>query len=112
MARRPSGVAALPRPRMLAAIFISIEPMAGWSAGTSGNSQTMSGRRARASKATRPARSANRMMPSHSAMIPTSGSAVFITANSAISKLLSATALRLSVQPPITTASTISPSQM
>ena len=51
-------------------------------------------------------------MPSHKAMIPTSGSAVFITANSAISKLLSATALRLSVQPPITTASTTNPSQM
>ena len=37
---------------MLAAIFISIEPMAGWSAGTSGKSQTTSGRKARASKAT------------------------------------------------------------
>ena len=72
----------------------------------------MRGRSARASNATRPARSANRITPSHSAMMPTSGSAVFITANSAISKLLSATSLRLSVQPPIMTASTISPSQM
>ncbi len=72
----------------------------------------MRGRSKRASKATRPARSASRMIPSHKAMIPTSGSAVRITANSAISKLLSATSLRWSVQPPITTASTISPSQM
>src|SRR6478736_8924908 len=38
IARMPSGVAALERPRMLAAMFISIEPMAGCSGGTSGNS--------------------------------------------------------------------------
>ena len=29
IARRPSGVAALPRPSMFAAMFISIDPMAG-----------------------------------------------------------------------------------
>jgi hypothetical protein len=52
------------------------------------------------------------MIPSHNAMMPTNGRAVFITAYSAISKLLSATALRLSVNPPMTTASTTSPSQM
>ena len=39
MARSPSGVAALPRPSMLAAMFMIIEPIAGCAAGTSGNSQ-------------------------------------------------------------------------
>src|SRR5665213_461480 len=39
MARRPSGVAALRRPSMLAAIFMTIEPIAGCSGGTSGKSQ-------------------------------------------------------------------------
>src|SRR5262249_44135444 len=33
IARRPSGVAALPSPSMFAAIFINIEPIAGWSGG-------------------------------------------------------------------------------
>jgi len=112
MAFKPSGVAALPRPRMLAAMLSSIAPIAGWSWGTSGKSQTIRGRSRRASAATSPARSASRMMPSQSAMMPTSGSAVRITANSAISKLLSAIAFRLSVQPPMITASTTSPSQM
>src|SRR2546428_7208886 len=44
IARRPSGVAALPRPSMLAAMFSSIEPIAGCSGGTSGNSQRIKGR--------------------------------------------------------------------
>src|SRR6266550_5827978 len=39
IARRPSGVAALPRPSMFAAMFINIEPIAGWSGGTSGNNR-------------------------------------------------------------------------
>src|SRR5271154_5525452 len=43
MARRPIGVAALLRPRMLAAMFISIAPMAGCSGGTSGNNQSITG---------------------------------------------------------------------
>src|SRR5207253_8350509 len=47
MARSPSGVAALPSPSMLAAMFISIEPIAGCSAGTSGNSRRMIGRNPR-----------------------------------------------------------------
>src|SRR4029077_17922716 len=37
IARKPSGVAAFPRPSMFAAMFISIAPIAGCSAGTSGN---------------------------------------------------------------------------
>src|SRR5256714_5136448 len=36
IARKPSGVAALPSPSMLAAMFITIEPIAGCSGGTSG----------------------------------------------------------------------------
>src|SRR5205823_7987029 len=44
MARSPSGVAAFPRPSMFAAMFISIEPIAGCSGGTSGNSRRMMGR--------------------------------------------------------------------
>src|SRR5450759_1939073 len=41
IARMPSGVAALERPRMFAAMFISIEPIAGCSGGTSGNKRRM-----------------------------------------------------------------------
>src|SRR3954466_774274 len=48
MARNPSGVAALPRPSMFAAIFISIAPIAGCSGGTSGKRRLMTGRSARA----------------------------------------------------------------
>ena len=45
MAFKPRGVAALPKPRTLAAIFNTIEPIAGWSSGTSGKSRTVIGRR-------------------------------------------------------------------
>src|SRR6266487_2739143 len=48
IARMPSGVAALERPRMFAAMFISIEPIAGCSGGTSGNKRRITGRSARA----------------------------------------------------------------
>jgi len=47
MARRPSGVAALPSPRILAAMLSSIEPIAGWSWGTSGKSHFSTGLSAR-----------------------------------------------------------------
>ena len=80
MARKPSGVAALPRPSMLAAMFIIIAPMAGWSGGTSGNSRRITGRSPRASTCTRPERSASRMIPNHTASVPTNGRAMFITA--------------------------------
>ena len=98
--------------RMLAAMFISMEPIAGCSGGTSGKSQRITGLRNRASNLTSPARSASRIIPSHKAMMPTSGSAVLITANSAFSRHFSVTSLSRSVQPPMTTASTISPSQI
>ena len=48
IARKPSGVAAFPRPSMFADMFITIEPIAGCSAGTSGKSRHMTGRRPRA----------------------------------------------------------------
>src|SRR5204863_9688918 len=44
IARNPSGVAALPSPSMFAAMFINIEPIAGWSGGTSGNNRVINGR--------------------------------------------------------------------
>jgi len=55
MARMPNGVAALASPSMLAARFMIIAPMAGWSGGTSGKSRTSSGRMARAMKRSPPA---------------------------------------------------------
>src|ERR1041385_3779352 len=44
IARMPSGVAALFKPRMFAAMFISIEPIAGCFGGTSGKRRRMTGR--------------------------------------------------------------------
>src|SRR5437773_12524161 len=44
IARRPSGVAALPRPSMLAAMFITIDPVAVCWGGTSGKRMCMMGR--------------------------------------------------------------------
>src|SRR5690606_12600377 len=38
MAFNPNGVAALSRPRILALKFMMMDPVAGWSLGTSGNS--------------------------------------------------------------------------
>ena len=67
----PSGVAALERPSMFAAMFMIIAPMAGCSGGTSGKSNRLIGRSALPRSAIRPAASATRMMPSHSVMIPT-----------------------------------------
>ena len=58
IARKPRGVAALPRPSMFAAMFINIDPIAGCSAGTSGKSLVMTGRSARPMRCTNPARSA------------------------------------------------------
>src|SRR6185436_8925956 len=46
MARKPNGVAALLRPSMLAAMFMTIDPIAGCSPGTSGKSHRKAGRRA------------------------------------------------------------------
>ena len=72
MARRPIGVAALSRPRPLAAKFSVIRPMAGWLRGTSGIRRANSGPSSRASRSTRPAPSAMRRNPSHSVSVPNS----------------------------------------
>ena len=112
MARSPNGVAALPSPSMLAAMFITIAPIAGWSPGTSGKSRRITGRNARASTCTRPERSARRMIPSHTASVPTSGSAMDMTAVFAPSKAPLVTSSRWPVAPPRSTDTSISASQM
>lgn len=76
MACRPSGVAALSRPSTLAETFIIIAPLAAWPGGTDGNRWRISGFTRRANRSTTPARSPTRMMPSHSAIMPVSPSAI------------------------------------
>ena len=112
MARKPSGVAAFPRPSMFAAMFIIMEPIAGWSGGTPGNSRRMMGRNARARTATSPERSASRMTPSQIAIAPTSGRAITITAVFAPSNAPSVISLRWPFQPLNTTESRMRVSQM
>ena len=72
IALMPNGVAALPRPSMLAEMLRIIAPMAGLSAGTPGKSRRMSGRTSRATVAIRPPFSATRISPRKNAMTPTS----------------------------------------
>ena len=70
MAFSPSGVAALSSPNILAAMFINIDPMAGWFFGISGKRRVKTGERKRASALMRPAFSPIFMMPSHKASTP------------------------------------------
>ena len=70
MAFRPKGVAALPKPKILAEIFIIMAPMAGWSGGTSGNKRTITGFKALDMIFIRPESSAIFIMPSHMAITP------------------------------------------
>ncbi len=70
IALMPNGVAALPRPSTLAAMFMIIAPMAGWSAGTSGKSRTITGRIIRASTSRPPAASSTFMSPRNSVIAP------------------------------------------
>ena len=72
IARMPKGVAALPKPSTLAEMFRIIAPMAGCSAGTSGNRRIISGRTVRAMITNSPPASATRIRPRNSAMTPTS----------------------------------------
>ena len=65
---------------MLAAMFMTIEPIAGCSAGTSGNNHRKTGRNARASTCTKPDRSAKCITPSQIVMMAERGSARSITA--------------------------------
>ena len=62
----PSGVAALFSPRALAAMFMSMLPMAGWSRGTPGKSQRMTGAISFATSWIKPESSAIFMIPSQS----------------------------------------------
>ena len=111
IARNPSGVAAFPSPSMFAAMFMSIEPIAGCSGGTSGKRRRMIGRKPAAMRCTRPARSARRITPSQSAITPIKPSAI-VTAVFAPSKAPAVTSFSRSFQPPIATARTTSASQM
>ena len=71
MALIPNGVAALPRPSMLAAMFMVIAPMAGESGGTDGKRRRSTGRASRPSARTSPASSATFMSPSQRVRTPT-----------------------------------------
>ena len=71
MAFRPSGVAALSSPSMLALKFITMLPPAGWPRGMSGNRRRNSGSRPRANSVIMPACSPIFMMPSHRLITPT-----------------------------------------
>ena len=112
MARSPRGVAALLRPSILAARFMTMEPIAGWLAGTSGKSHFRRGRRARARRFTRPDFSAIFRSPSQRAITPASGKAIFITAVLQDSKAAFVTPCKFPVKPPRMTEMTTSPSQM
>jgi hypothetical protein len=71
IAFRPSGVAALSSPSMLALKFITMLPLAGWPRGMSGKTRRNKGSSARAKSAIIPARSPIFMMPSHRLITPT-----------------------------------------
>ena len=70
MALMPNGVAALPRPIMLAEMFKIIALIAGLPLGTEGKRRRMTGLIARDRLAMRPASEATRMRPRKNAMTP------------------------------------------
>ena len=74
MAFSPSGVAALSRPSMLAAMFMKMLPVTGCPLGMSGNRRTKTGLSSRDSALTRPPCSPIFMMPSQSESTPVSPS--------------------------------------
>ena len=76
IAFRPSGVAALSRPSMLAERFMKMLPMTGWLRGISGNSFANTGPSTRARAFTTPPRSPIFMMPIHSESTPVSPSEI------------------------------------
>ena len=71
MALRPSGVAALSRPSMLALKFMTMLPLAGWPAGMSGKTRRKNGPSARPKSWIRPPRSPIFIIPSHRLITPT-----------------------------------------
>ena len=72
IAFKPSGVAALSRPSILADKFINMVPMAGWLRGTSGKILQKNGAVRRDRNPTAPPRSPIFIMPSHSDSTPVS----------------------------------------
>ena len=70
IAFKPTGVAALSRPSILAEKFIIIDPLAGWFLGTPGKSLLKKGATPLANKVIIPALSPIFMMPSQKVMIP------------------------------------------
>ena len=76
IAFNPAGVAALSSPSTLAAMFITIEPTAGESAGTPGMIRANSGRSSRARASVMPDRSAIFNKPSHRQSNPVRFSAI------------------------------------
>ena len=72
MALMPKGVAALPSPSRLADMFMIIAPIAGCSAGTSGNRRVIMGFISRAIIRNSPAFSTMRIRPRKSAITPIS----------------------------------------
>ncbi len=108
----PIGVAALPKPSMLAAMFMTMAPMAGCSGGTSGKRNRMMGRKARARTLTSPERSARRMTPIQTASVPTKGRTTSTTADFAPSSAPLVTSGRCPFQAPMPTETRINASQM
>jgi hypothetical protein len=72
IALMPKGVAALPRPSMLLAMFMIIALIAGCSGGTVGNRRRMTGATARATSRSRPPSSATFISPRKNAITPIS----------------------------------------
>ena len=111
IAFKPSGVAALPSPSILAAIFKTIDPIAGWSTGTSGKSLIVIGLIIFAMIFISPDSSAIFIMPNHRAMIPINPIAIS-TAVFDIEIAASVTKSILPVIVPTTTEIKIRPNQM
>jgi len=99
MALRPMGVAALSRPRPLAAKFSVISPSAGCPRGTSGINRANSGPSARPSSSISPAFSAIRRNPSHRVKVPNS-TIMTSTASLAMANRLSTSAANTAGSPP------------
>ena len=76
MAFSPSGVAALSRPSMLAAIFMKMLPVAGCPLGISGNSFVNTGESTRAKRLMTPPFSPIFIIPNHSDKTPVSPSEI------------------------------------
>ena len=99
IALMPIGVAALSRPRIFAAKFMLISPIAGWPRGTSGIKRQNSGSSTRPSRRIKPAFSAIERNPSHSVMVPSS-TRIISTLTSAMSNSDCTKRANTSLSPP------------